>query len=226
MKTNDYCHYTEAQVRDSGLLSPERMAEVSAEISARIEPCFDKQGREIEKAFIVNLGTGERMLHPRVDCEHTREYMRRSVMERVLTEAELTVINARCLEAGQTAKDAERFAKAKKVDSWDGGVFYGDEYFASMDDVIDHLASNGDEWPEFVWAAAPKRVITDLRVSEVVEGDISDRGWEDMDTSDLDGVDELQAALDKFVEANKDVVSYELDYSTAILMAAWKDAEI
>lgn len=223
MKNHEYCHYNEQQVRESGLLTPERMAEVSAAITARIEPCFDRAGREIKDALIGDLGEGGRTLFPKVDNQHTMEYVRRTVMACVLTEQELKLINDRCIEAGSAIKNAERFAKAQKVESWDGGVFHGDDYFASIEEMIDSLERNEEDWPEYVWAAESIRIVDDLRVGQVVENDIDDRGWEDMDLNDFSGVTELQAALDKFVAANEDVVSYRPDYSKAVILAPYKN---
>jgi len=149
--------------------------------------------------------------------------MRRSCLPAVLTPTELDVINDKCHEAREDALNKERFAKAAKVEAWDGGVWLGDQYFSSMDELCDHLESHGEEWPEYVWPAAPQTVIGKLDVADVVENQISDRGWEDMETSDLNGVVELQAALDKFVEANAAVKSYRPDHKVVILMAAWKE---
>ncbi len=218
-----FCQVTEQYVRESGLLTPERLAEVTAEIDRRIEPCFDRQGRELKEAFIAECPEG-RMLFARVDSDGQREYLRRSVLSGVLTDAELDMVNNRCIDAREVKRSAEFFTKAKKVEAWTDGAFLGDRYFSSMDELCDHLESEGEEWPQYVWAAQSKTVIGKLDVADVVENQISDSGWEDMDTNDLNGVPELQAALDKFAEANATVKSYWPDHSTAILLAAWKAA--
>lgn len=224
--TTTYCQYNETQVRESGLLTAERMAEVSREIDARISPCFDREGREIPQARLADCGRHKgRLLFARFDYATAEEYMRREIMSGVLTDDELKLINDQCTGAHQAAQDAERFDKAEKVEAWDGGAFWGDDYFSSMDELCDRIVSDGDDWPKYVWAAEPRVVIDGLRVSDVVEHQMCDRGWEDMDMHDLHGVDELQAALDKFTEANKGVMSYEPNYKKAILMDAWKAAE-
>ncbi len=50
-------------------------------------------------------------------------------------------------------------------------------------------------------------------------------GWiaDPVDYDDLNGVEEFKSAIEKFNDANKDVVTYEPDYSTAILLAPAKD---
>lgn len=227
MKTKtkvDYCHYNETQVRESGLLSPERMAEVSAAIDARISPCFDAQGIEIPKAKLADCGpTKGRMLFMRFHHDPDMEYMRRDIMAGVLTDAELEMINERCLSERSAAKEAEQFEKAEKVEAWDGGVFFGDTYFSSVDELCDTFEQDG-EWAEYAWTATPETVFTGLDVAGVVEDAISNHGWEDMDVNDFHGVSELQAALDKFTEANAAVHSYRPNYKKAVLLAAWKEA--
>jgi hypothetical protein len=221
----DYCHYSEEQVRESGLLSPERMAEVSATIDTRISLCYDSMGSVIPGAKLADCGPKKgRLLFARFDYATAEEYMRREVMFGVLTDAELTLINDQCMSAQSAAREAERFAKAEKVDAWDGGAFLGDDYFVDMDELCDRIVSDGDEWPEYVWASKPTTVFTGASVADVVESAIADSGWEDMDEHDFNGTAELQAALDKFTEANKSVVAYYPDYSKAILMTAWKAA--
>lgn len=217
-----YCQFNEDQIRESGLLSPERMAEVSAALDARIVPCCLPDGSPIQNAFVADHGAEGRFVYARCDSAHTVEYMRRSCLPAVLTAAELDIINETCLDAREAEKNGERFAKATKVEAWDGGVWLGDRYFSSMEDLLDRLEDDEEEWPEYVWAACPSVVIGKIDVADVVENQICDRGWADMETSDLNGVAELQAALERFTEANASVVSYQTDYRTAILLAGWK----
>jgi len=219
-----YCQFCEDQIKESGLLSPERVAEVSAALDARIVPCCLPDGTPLKNAFVADHGEEGRFVYARCDSANTVEYMRRSCLPAVLTPAELELINETCLDAREVTQNKERFAKAKKVEAWDGGAWLGDRYFSTMDELCDHLESEGEEWPEYVWAACPTTVISTLDVADVVENHISDRGWEDMETSDLNGVAELQAALDAFIKANEGVVSYLPDFKTAILLAPWKQA--
>lgn len=219
-----YCHYSEQQIRESGLLSPERIDEVSAAITARITPAYDGAGKELSQAAVADLGNGDRLLFARVDTASAMEYVRRTVIVAVLTDVELALINKHCLEAQSTAKNALRFAKATKIESWTDGVFHGDDYYASLSDLLEHLENHGDQRPEYVWAAEPTTVLTELHVGDVVEGAISERGWEEMVTDDFEGVAELQAALDKFVQANSGVTSFRPDFSKAILLQACRTA--
>lgn len=53
---------------------------------------------------------------------------------------------------------------------------------------------------------------------EDVTTNIIDNMWDDADTGDLNGIDELEAALAAFNRANESVRLWEPDYSTAILV--------
>ncbi len=219
-----YCQFTEGQIEESGLLSPERMAEVSAAINARIVPCCLPDGKALTNAFVADHGEEGKFVYARCDNASAFEYMRRSVLPAVLTPEELECINEHCLSARETELNEKRFKEAKKVEAWDDGAWLGDNYYHSMDDLCDHLECEGEEWPEYVWGAKPKTVIHEIDVADVFECQICDHGWEDMSVDDLKGVEELQAALNKFVEANAVVYSFLPDYKTAVLLAPWKAA--
>jgi hypothetical protein len=45
-----------------------------------------------------------------------------------------------------------------------------------------------------------------------------ENGWEDMDESDLSGLDELKAAVEAFSEANKGVLAWHPNYTLAVRM--------
>ena len=118
------------------------------------------------------------------------------------------------------AFEVERFEKAVKVAERDyegGYVYFGDTYYASIEVLRDYLDAD-ETVPLYVWAckgvAIPKASIED------VIDNILDNMWEDADPSDLSGVDELEAAIEAFNEANRDVAVYGLDYSIAILLDA------
>lgn len=119
--------------------------------------------------------------------------------------------------AKEAAKEAERFEKATKIaeSEYDGDhVMDGDSYYESVDDAIDQY-EEGQE-PEYVWACKTHGIpMVDMGT---VTCNILDNMWEDADESDLNGIEELQAALDAFNEANKSIQLWEPDYSTAILV--------
>ncbi len=215
------------QVRDSRLLSAERMTAVEAEIERRISTPRDEQGRPIESARLADLSPWPRMLYPRMDHDQNWLYIRREILAIVLTEEEREMLDKHAFDAATARKEREAFEKATKIPAadWKGWVFDGDRYHASYEDYADHCADMvGDEEMGFndhtqiLWAAQAEQVITDRDVADVFECQMSDRGWDDMETSDLNGVEELQAALDAFVKANETVVSYHPDYTKAIIV--------
>ena len=224
MKKN--CRYSESQIQASGLLTEERFREVQDAVTNRITPAHDRDGKPIGHALVVHLDNGVRWLHPNVEADHAKEYVRTQALVAVLTDEELELINNHCLEAGRTRREAARFEKAKKVTEWGEGAWLGDTYHHTMAELLEYLSSEEDEWPEYVWAARPQTVIGKIDAWDCCESMVCDQGWEDMDHHDLHGLTELQAALDKFTEANAGVLSYETDYTIAVLLSGYKSALI
>lgn len=213
------------QVRDSGLLSAERMAEVETEIERRLGYVFDAQGRQITSHRMGDLSPYGRFIYPEMPHEATTPYAyaKREILSVILTDSERNLLNQCAFEAASARRDEEHFAKAKKVPEgdWMGGVFLGDTYYEDTDCLLEHLmdtAEEPDEFPLYAWAAKPEQVIPGLDVSDVTRDCIEQWGWEEMSVDDLSGVDELGAALAAFVKANEGVVSYQPDYRKAILL--------
>ena len=215
------------QVRESGLLSPERMAAVEAEIERRISIPRDEQGRPIETARLADLSPWPRYLYPRMDHDPNWLYIRREIMAVVLTEQEREFLDKHALSAASARRNEAAFEKARKVlaSEWDGWVTDGDNYWESveayMDANADRLLDDGEPYThKHLWAAKPRQVIVGRDVTDVFESQMCDRGWDDMDVDDLNGVAELQKALDAFVEANRSVISYSVDYGVAVMLDA------
>lgn len=219
-----YCHYTLDQVRESGLLTAERMKEVEEQIEARILPCFGPKGKEIESAKIADMGD-KWLLFPRMDHEHNYEYLRRSLLPIVLTAEELKRINESCLDARRENVEAERFEKAEKITDWSGpvyceGIGYSDGYFHNMEELLDHLDSDDDEEvcerPKYAWACDSNPCCW-LDYGSIIE-DATQEAHESFDAGQLHGEDELKAALERFNEANKGFVSWTPNYKRAVLI--------
>ena len=125
-------------------------------------------------------------------------------------------------KAKDEAQEAERFEKATKIKSSEytgDHVMCGDKFYYSVMDAIDQYL-DGQE-PEYVWACKehglPKVDLEDVTCN------ILDNMWEDADESDLNGIEELQAALDAFNKANESIQLWEPDYSIAILVETEQD---
>lgn len=117
----------------------------------------------------------------------------------------------------EAKREAERFEAAKKITAaeYDGEhVYLGDNYYDSVEDAIDQFLE-GQE-PEYVWACTTHG-IRQAELEDVTQN-IVENLWEDADTNDLNGLDEMQAAIDAFNKANESLQLWEPDYSTAILV--------
>lgn len=122
----------------------------------------------------------------------------------------------------EEARESERFEKATKIKASEytgDHVMDGDNFYESVEDAIDQY-EEGQE-PEYVWACKTHGIPkVDM---ETVTCNILDNMWEDAEESDLDGLEELQAALDAFNKANESIQLWEPDYSIAILVEAEQD---
>ena len=117
----------------------------------------------------------------------------------------------------EAAKEAERFEKANKIKASEytgDHVMCNDQYYDCVEDAIDQYFE-GQE-PEYMWACKDDG-IPSVDLEDVI-CNIIDNMWEDADTSDLNGVEELEAALKAFNEANESIQVCTPDYSTAILV--------
>ena len=119
--------------------------------------------------------------------------------------------------AKDAVREAEHFEKATKIAEaeYKGEMVYlDDKYFSEVEDAIDDYLP-GQE-PEYVWACKDQGV--PLANAESIYENLLENMWEDADVSDLNGVDELEAAVKAFNEANRSISVFVPDYSTAILV--------
>lgn len=138
----------------------------------------------------------------------------------------------KCRKRIEEEKEKERFEKAQKImaKEWDGPVFteylsHNDGYFENMDDLEDYLEDHNEDYkgeekvaiPEYVWACNRNK-LSKIDVYDVCEGYVIDYLPEDWDLENLNGLDDLQKALDKFVADNQDVWTYDVNYKKAIII--------
>lgn len=115
------------------------------------------------------------------------------------------------------AIEFERYEKATKIPAseWKGDKLYdGDQYYDEIEDLLDRYDEVQE--PEYVWAC--KNVGLPRATSEGIIEHMLDGMWDDADSGDLNGLEELDAAIAKFNEDNADVKVWEVDYSTAVLV--------
>jgi hypothetical protein len=120
-------------------------------------------------------------------------------------------------DAGQQEKEKVRYEKAEKVPYADykgGMLFDGDKYFSDLEEMEDHYYDA--PLPEYVWAC--EDVGVPKATSESIVENLLENMWEDADHNDLNGLDELDAAIAKFNEANESINVWEPDYKTAVLI--------
>lgn len=116
----------------------------------------------------------------------------------------------------------ERIENAVEVPSYDGPLYldrggYEDDYFQDMDDLLERLYCEGEddetrELPEWAFCCTTKPVSLDA--SRVIEWATDDHFDDAADH--LCGVEELEKAIDAFNEANKEVVSWNVDYKRKV----------
>jgi hypothetical protein len=131
------------------------------------------------------------------------------------------------LELTEREERAEkaRFERARKITmaKYDGNHFFFNDRYYPTDEINSFL---DDEWndggtafmPKYVWAARPELVFKERDAYGVFENDIIDTGCDEIVGGDVNGVEELDAALAKFYQANKSLRVYYPDYSTAVLI--------
>lgn len=224
-----------ADVAASGLLPPERIEELGAEIERRITGCFDSEHHPVTNACIAEFPDGRKMMYTLGAHDPEGSYVRRELLDALMTDAEVNLVIQCYHTLTDQQRELERFAKAQRVPEaeWDGWVCDGDEYFEDTDAYWEKWYEETMKWdnetktfvlypdtipPVYVWAARPRPVIPTLDVESITEHYVCDRGWEDMSSNDLEGFADFERAIDQFVKANEKVVSYECDYSTAVIL--------
>ncbi len=127
-----------------------------------------------------------------------------------------------CWDLEQRNHEAKRFASAAHLADWDGPVYRagcgGNEGFhASLSDFWDWANDQDatESTPSYVWTC-DKEPVVKLDVRHVLEN-ATDGAYEDFSYDDLTGIDELKAAMDRFNETNKDVVSWVPNYTRAVV---------
>lgn len=117
----------------------------------------------------------------------------------------------------EAEKERNRFEKACKITEaeYDGDMVYLDDRFSDcVEDAIDQFLEGHE--PEYVWAC--RNVGVPLANADSIIENLVENMWEDADFSDLNGVKELDAAIDEFNKANRTINVYQPDYTTAILV--------
>ena len=105
--------------------------------------------------------------------------------------------------------EKSKFEKANKIkySDWKGEQFFdGNDFFIDLDDffegMIEEHGFQYDLWQDYVWAIKPNPIIKAKDAFSVYEADMEcltdEYDW------NINGVGQLQEALNEFVEANKE----------------------
>lgn len=115
------------------------------------------------------------------------------------------------------AEEFARYNKAAKITAseYKGDMVYdSDRFYESIEEAID--AYDEGEEPEYVWAC--KDVGVPRASSDGIVEQLLENMWEDADSGDINGLEELDAAIAAFNEANRSIHVYQPDYKTAIIV--------
>jgi len=225
---NTYCKYTIEQISESGLLSEARVVELKEKLRTLPYEAFTKDGKRIPNVMVAPTINGDNAFV--IGHGDAIGFMNRHVLQTLLTHEESAAINAHCTSAIRAKREAFLVAKAKAegqiipAEKWDGGVFLDDEYYRSVEDFIEDMEDIEENYglPKYLYAAKPRKVVDGDILDNLLDQIIDDRGWENMAEDDLEGVEQLRAAIDAFKKANESVVVYHHDCSTLIDMAGVK----
>lgn len=141
----------------------------------------------------------------------------------LLTDEEIDILNQKASSVWSARQDQLRFEKAQKIPAadYDGWVYSDcfDDYFDCVESFLERLEECDEDFvrPTFVWACNEKQFLQ-LPSAEDIVDDYAENRHEDWDSSQADGLKELDEAISKFNEANKDAVAYWADYSRAVIL--------
>lgn len=125
-----------------------------------------------------------------------------------------------CERKRRMEREADVLDKAELVTGYDGPVYldgvgngsYGDGFFCDVNELSEHLDFHEGERPLFAHCCTQRGLNIDL--NQILES-----ATEEMHEScydDLDGVEELQAAMDAFNKANESVRTWDPDYKRKV----------
>ena len=126
-----------------------------------------------------------------------------------------------CNEAKTEAVEVERFEKAEKVAEWSGWVYsdglgFNNGYFDSVEELVNHCEDEAIDLPPYAWTCREMQFVS-FDLGSITER-FADEAHENWDPDQLKGTVEFEVAIETFITANKDQVSYSPDYKKAVLL--------
>lgn len=130
--------------------------------------------------------------------------------------------NAKNLQEGEDGikREEEKFNKAEKLTEWDGPVYCEglgrDGYAANLEEMVEYYDEDLKNFPKYVWVCDSIQIYK-LDLDDILQPH-EEHTWEDFERGDAKGEAELEAAIKKFNELNKDLVYWEPNYKKALLV--------
>jgi len=125
--------------------------------------------------------------------------------------------HSECDQGARAQRGIERLEKATLVPEYDGPVYFegghgslGDDYFATPDELAEYLddyCEDDSSRPEFAFCCTSRPIA--LSVDDIIYS-ATEEAYEDA-SGDLSGVDELREAVRLFNEANKALLTWDMD---------------
>lgn len=124
-----------------------------------------------------------------------------------------------CQRQNVLQRDLDALEKAELVKEWVGWVWHPemsghqDGYFRDAEELLDQCDLEDEDVPEYAFCCKMRQL--KVHIEDILQR-LDDNGWEEM-TEHAEGVEELQAAIDKFNELNKETfVIWEADYKRKV----------
>lgn len=196
------------------LTEDEIYAQIKERIKGEFVPLFTKKGKPVD----VGYNKTTRLVYKNVD-----EMV--SIASHHTEEESKAIRDARRRQFEKDADQIElkRFEKAKKIklSEYTGEQFFFNEGFdvdieTILDDFFNIYGADYSKYPRYVWATKPEPYIVSRDAFDVYENDLGDLS----DECDwpVEGVKDLQKALDEFAECNEHNKAYWADYDLALLI--------
>lgn len=209
-------------LKDSNLFSKERLEEMINWLAPNqfSEPKLEN-GKTI-KNYIIHELTGTFWNNEFYSRESSKSYINREILELLLTENEIIQFNKYADRIWREQREKTNFEKAEKVkyEDYDGLIYIeglGPEYFDNEDDIYDYLLEDcetEDTKITYGWATVGKPSCH-LNLDRIIENATEEahEGY-----NGPAGIEELQIAVDKFNELNKNDLTYWASWKKVILL--------
>lgn len=125
---------------------------------------------------------------------------------------------APCRVKKREAEEADRFQRAEKIShTWHGPVYCGDEYYSSIDQMMEQFECCGEGMPGYVWACDTVPIIA-MSADLLKDDGVIQNPHDEFNPEEIVIPDSMLKAIDEFNEANKHLVCWEPNFRKAILI--------